>query len=107
MAFPKNNIVYSFYEITQLNLQDLPFLQFVYNDTEYVIQTSHVDDNELLSVPGMSESLWCYEKTTREGIPLFWYFNYDVDILTLVDINEIENGTYCMTPKGLNSYSFP
>lgn len=100
MAFPKNGIVYSFYEITQLNLQDSPFLQFVYNDNECIIQTSHLDYNELLSVPGMRESLWSYEKTTSEGIPLFWYFDNDVDILGLVDINEIENGEYCITPKG-------
>jgi hypothetical protein len=97
--FPKINTVYSFNEIaTKLNLPDSPFLQFVYNDTRCIIQTSHISDNDLLGIPGMSESLWCYEKTTRENIPLFWY--YDNDILAIVDIEKIKGSRYLATPKG-------
>lgn len=101
MKFPKKDTVYTFNDmLIKLNLPDSPFLQFVYNDTECIIQNSHVSDNALLCIPGMRESLWCYEKTTREHIPLFWYLNDNVDILTLVDIHEVEDGSYWVTPKG-------
>jgi hypothetical protein len=48
----------------------------------------------------MSESLWCYEKTTKEGIPLFWYLHNNIDIQSLVDIKEIGKKNYWVTPKG-------
>jgi len=84
-----------------LDLSDCPFLHFVYNDQECVIQTSHVTYEELMSIPGMGRSLWSYEKTTNEAIPLFWYADDDIDILSIVDIN-IKDGYngYWVTPKG-------
>ena len=111
MIFPQKNNVYTFNEIaTLLELPDSPFLQFEYDDTECIIQTSHVSCEELLNIPGMSESLWIYEKTTEECIPLFWYSdNNIIDILALVDIIEIDGGDegekdnskiYSITPKG-------
>lgn len=111
MIFPQKNNVYTFKEIaTLLELPDSPFLQFEYDDTECIIQTSHVTCEELLNISGMSESLWIYEKTTEECIPLFWYSdNNIIDILALVDIVEIDGGDggekdyskiYSVTPKG-------
>jgi hypothetical protein len=97
MLFPVFNTVYTFNEIMSLDLPDIPFLQFVYNDKECVIQTSHITNESLLTIPGMSESKWRYERTSREYIPLFWYA--DDNIQTLVDIKETKNA-YWVTPKG-------
>jgi hypothetical protein len=101
MVFPQSNTIYTFHEIINiLQLSDSPFLQFVYNDTECIIQTSHVSDESLLNIPGMKESLWCFEKTTREAIPLFWYSDYNSDILKFVDIIDLGNERYLATPIG-------
>lgn len=101
MRFPKYNTVYTFREIMSLELRDTPFLQFTYNNKNCVIQSSHITDESLMNIPGMSESKWCYEKTTHEHIPLFWYYDDNIDILTLVDIVEKnDDETYWVTPKG-------
>jgi hypothetical protein len=97
---PQKNTVYTFNEVVLFDLPDSPFLQFIHNDIDCIIQTSHVTNKCLLSIPCMGESLWCYEKTTIEGIPLFWYFDDNIDILTLVDIRETGNESYWITPKG-------
>ncbi len=107
MVFPQNNTVYTFNEVvTALDLQDSPFLQFLHKDAECIIQTSHVTDECILSIPNMSESLWCYEKTTNEGIPLFWYLDNNIDIQSLVDIKEIGKDNYWVTPKGYPTTDF-
>jgi hypothetical protein len=100
MEFPKYNTVYTFKEIMLLELSDAPFLLFIYNNKECVIQSSHITDESLMNIPGMSESKWCYEKTTHECIPLFWYD--DIDIETIVDITLSKNSIeeYWVTPKG-------
>jgi hypothetical protein len=97
MSYPVFNTVYTFREIVSLDLPDIPFLQFVYNDKSCVIQTSHITNEALLTIPGMSESKWKFERITREYIPLFWYA--DDNIQALVDIKETKNA-YWVTPKG-------
>jgi hypothetical protein len=67
---------------------------------------SHLTNEQVMSVPGMSTSLWRYQRTTQESIPLFWYKEYNkIDILDLVDIKEkdaadVLYNKYWVTPKG-------
>ena len=105
MVYPEYNEVYTLYEMLKsLDLPDCPFLQFFYNGVECVIQTSHVSNEELLNIPGMSESKWHYKTTTHEWIPIFEYTDDNIDILELVDIHlskrENEYDEYWVTPKG-------
>ena len=59
MAYPEHNEVYTLYEMLKsLDLPDCPFLQFFYKNVECVIQTSHISTENLLKIPGMSESKW-------------------------------------------------
>ena len=102
MAYPEYDQVYTLYEmLNSLDLPDCPFLQFFYKGVECVIQTSHISNEELLNVPGMSESKWHYKTTTHEWIPIFLYAENNIDILELVDIKPSkEKNEYWVTVKG-------
>ena len=88
--FPQSGMIYTYKEITSLTLSDSPCLLFYHQDTQYVIQDSHMDQESMLNV--FSESRWRYVYTTHEEIPIFDSVD---DIQHLVDIQE-----YWVTPKG-------
>lgn len=87
--YPKRGKHYTFEEITKLTLRDSPSLIFIHENIPGVIQTSHLIDEELLSVPGMKESVWSYERETHEWIPIF-HFNTLVNQRPITDLIDIE-----------------
>lgn len=85
LAYPVRNQVYSLQQImNDLNLDDLPFLNFRHEGVLVVIQDGEDDP---LEIPEMANSLWKYLYTTDEMCPIFHYVG-EVDILTLVDVRE-------------------
>lgn len=92
MTLPVSNMIYTFAELMALDLPDCPHLQFIYNDEIYVIQTSHMSDESLMNIPGILDTRWQYEKTTREAIPIFWG-EYD-NIANIISINDGYNATF-------------
>jgi hypothetical protein len=100
MTFPIQNTIYTFSDIASLDLPDSPSLLFIYKNKECIIHRSHVTDQELINIPGMKNSRWCYEKTTHEDIPIFWYSDDTIDIQTIIDIKKNNYGNYSATPKG-------
>lgn len=85
---PQYGKVYSLsYMLNNLELRDMPSLNFEYGGKPQCIQTSHCKNEALLAVPGMAESLWVYERETYEWIPVF-NFAPDQDITLLVDMEE-------------------
>ena len=105
--YPKRLQVYTLAEIfNELYLRDSAFLNFWYQGKRCVIQTSHVLDAELLTVPGFSETKWTYIRETDEWCPIFQFVEQGDDITKYVDIEpsvpmftDDEPGFWC-TPKG-------
>lgn len=125
--YPRPQQEYSLRTIlTTLELQDSPHLGFylkppvrgpkdphresderTWGEARQVIQTSHLTDEELLSVPGMADSVWVYMYTTREWIPIFRLVAGQ-DIHQLVDMepsrdkyaSSDEPRCWWVTPKG-------
>ncbi|AXG66978.1 hypothetical protein HOU08_gp252 [Dickeya phage vB_DsoM_JA29] len=110
MTFPTRGKTYTFEQLNDMELRDSPFLRFRTKningeDVIAVIQTSHVTDEQLASIPGFSESLWTFQYETDEWIPLFMFAEKS-PIEDLVDCEEAidpyrweEVGVYA-TPKG-------
>lgn len=90
-----------------LFLKDSPSLCFFKDGQMSVIQTSHLDEEELLSVPGMAALQWRYIRTTFEWIPVFQAVS-DADVLACVDTEPsvdpyaepVEIPSFWVTPKG-------
>ncbi|BAG41508.1 hypothetical protein [Ralstonia phage phiRSL1] len=59
--------------LSELTLDDSPSLNFTVLGVDGVIQTSHVTEEQMLSVPYMADTVWQYVRTTREWIPIFTY----------------------------------
>ncbi len=68
---PVRNVVYTAAEVYALELDDSPSLGFRWRDRQACVQTSHVTDVQLLSVPGFADTRWRYLRTTHEWIPVF------------------------------------
>ena len=85
---PRPGQVYSSQEIIKdLSLRDSPFFKFMFGDHSVVIQTSHMTDEQLLSVEGFASVPWKYIRETHEWIPIFHCVDQDA-ILRLVNIEE-------------------
>lgn len=107
--YPKRNQSYTYEEITKLYLRDSPSLLFTHEGIPGVIQNSHLTEEEFLSVPGMKESVWTYERETHEWIPIF-HFNTLIKQRPITDLVDLEmyqppfshdDGKYWWaTPKG-------
>lgn len=104
---PRAGSVYTTEEIiNKLALADSPSLNFRHNGRRGCVQDSHLTKEQLLSVPGMGERRWKYERTTYEWIPVFNY----VDERPITDVVDLEpyfdfDGTddrksWWATPKG-------
>ena len=108
--YPKRYQSYTYKEISEiLYLRDSPSLCFHYQDIQGVVQSSHLNEEEMLTVLGMAESKWIYIRETEEWIPIF-HFDEKVKqpaITTLVDLelykdtyNLNEKESWWATPKG-------
>jgi hypothetical protein len=108
MKRPIRNQTYTYSEICKLDLRDSPHLGFEHQDTSGVIQTGHTTQDQMLSVPLMSESKWTYVRETDEWIPIFRFSSYNtISITDLVDLEKDEFSKRCFdeetwwaTPKG-------
>lgn len=90
-----------------LKLDDIPFLKFQIPNlrADSVIQTSHITKDQLLSVPGFRDTLWTYQRTTYEWIPIFWWSPNNVrpitDFVDIYDVRKVdERMGFWVTPKG-------
>ena len=61
---------YTTAEVFQLELLDQPFLMVYYKDEWQPIQTSSIDEEDVIKA--FPDMLWKYIRTTREWIPLFY-----------------------------------
>ena len=108
MKKPVRNQTYTYSEICKLYLRDSPCLAFDHQYIPGVIQTSHITEDQMLSVPLMSESKWIYVRETDEWIPIFRFSSYNtISITDLVDLEKHEFSERCFdektwwaTPKG-------
>lgn len=107
---PKRYQSYTYKEISEvLYLRDSPALGFYHQGIQGRIQNTHLNEEEMMSVPGMAESKWTYIRETHEWIPIF-QFNEKADqppITTLVDLepyidiyNLNDDKSWWATPKG-------
>lgn len=96
---PVRNQNYTLHEIlNSLRLPDSPFL--LIDEQNNCIQSSHITQEELLQVPGISGTRWRYVRTTHEWIPLFRYVD-DRCISNFCDIQATHDGNgKWVTPKG-------
>ena len=101
---PIKGQVYSLRNVIQdLELLDSPHLCFISKREQgEVIQTSHLTEEELLSVPGFAETQWRYLYTTYEWIPIFRYVGRVEELPQYIDWeSDIDNpGHLWVTPKG-------
>lgn len=96
---PYPNAIFSFLEINDLVLGDTPCLLVPVGSQSYPIQDGHVSVEQMLSVPGIKESMWRYIRTTMEGIPIFISMHTEEECLQWIDISITSDG-YCVSPKG-------
>lgn len=100
---PSRGHEYNFVEICNLDLDDDPYLGFTHEGKRGVVQTTHVDNSDLLEAPGFANTKWRYIRTTSEWIPVF----ESVDVESLLKCVDIEPSTdihsdphWWVTPKG-------
>lgn len=84
---PKRGQIYTFEEMTRLDLDDSPHLCFTHEGKSSVIQDSCATNADMLSIPGFAQSKWKYRYTTHECIPIFQYVGEE-PITTWVTIEE-------------------
>ncbi len=99
---------YSYRTIVEhLDLADVPYLQIRISGRRTVIQTTHVSQEDLLTITGFGETLWTYVRTTSEGVPVFTAVSGKnseslaamVDVVTYRD-PDFDNSVIWVTPKG-------
>lgn len=84
---PTKGVVYTLSEIYDgLDLLDDPHLIIEFNDASGAIQDSHILHEQALAIPEIAETLWCYQRTTLEWIPIFHYAGTLKHILNIVDV---------------------
>lgn len=90
--------------LLDMELPDSPFFRFEHDECGGTIQTSHLTTEQLLSVPGFENTLWKYQYTTREEIPIFAYDTRSnaAPITAFVDLEEMHDSPdeWWATPKG-------
>lgn len=75
--YPKRQQNYTLAEVLELELRDSPYLSVMLEDpktgqlVDAPIQDSHMTHEQLLSVPGLKDTVWTYLYETDEWIPLF------------------------------------
>ena len=105
--YPRPGHTYTLQQIEkELYLRDSPSLGFHAPIGRSVIQNSHMTVDDLLGVPGWSDTLWEYVRETEEWVPVFRYAGDTAvlaDLLHLeVDLDPYPDGptpTYWAVPK--------
>lgn len=84
-----------------LKLKDIPHLRFYIFEVSCVLQTSHVTDAELLSIPGVADFKFRYSHTTYEWIPVFCAVDSRkfLEIINVETARDPDDGFWA-TPKG-------
>jgi len=109
--YPKRYMVYTLKEIiNNLYLRDTPHLCINGKEgIDGVIQTSHITDEQLLSVDKIEDTRWVYIRETSEWIPIFHYvgnrhnlpLSHFIDVEKAIPIFHSElDDSFWITPKG-------
>lgn len=90
---PQSGRVYSLRRIlTELSLKDSPHLVIQIGRKAGAIQTSHLEDLDLmLANPKLGDSLWRFICTTHEWCEIFHFAGPDTDLEGIVDISDDES----------------
>lgn len=82
-------------------------MNFTLLGVDGVIQNSHLTEEQLLSVPGLADTVWQYLRTTHEWIPIFRYVGttdlrevLDVELGANPDWDRDQRKWWWATPKG-------
>ena len=103
MVKPASGKTYKLSQVLDLSLGDSPCLQI--RDVG-VVQDSHLNVEELLSIDGIADTNWTYLRTTNELIPVFQYSFDNPSYLEFFDTEPYKNPVYpeddlqWVTPKG-------
>lgn len=103
LIHPKSGEVYTLFCIEkELKLDDIPCLNFKFGRYG-TVQMSHLTSEELLSIPLFADTLWQYERTTFEWIPIFRYSDrnkYPVTRFLTLEIDKENPSTWWACPIG-------
>lgn len=90
--------------LCELELDDSPSWGFWIYERRACIQSAHLTDAELLSVPGFADTEWTYVRRTHEWVPVFNAVDSHailacVDAVLVTDLLMRETW-YWVTPRG-------
>ena len=103
MGKPMSGKTYKLSQVFDLYLYSHPHFQI--RDVG-VVQNSHINAEELLSIDGIADTNWTYLRTTNELIPVFQYSFDNPSYLGFFDTEPYKNSMYpeddlqWVTPKG-------
>lgn len=108
-TYPKRGQQYTLLQIMKdLYLRDSPHLCIDVEGVDGVMQTSHLTEEELLSVDKIGDTNWQYVRETDEWIPIFKYVGnpHNLPITHFVDVEDYaalpphDHEKFWITPKG-------
>lgn len=94
---PRSGQIYTLAEILQLYLRDSPFLMFLHNHHDVVIQNYGAEERLCVENPRIADSKWEYRYETDEWIPIFRY----KDDRPITDIVTVEPTKWVDSDTGL------
>lgn len=107
--YPKPGQRFTLAQIEHLPLDDSPGLMVRIKGQQECVQNSHVTEAAMFAAcPALRESMWEYEETTDEWIPIFKYVGPDEQLKDLFDWETYrdpyrdvdEKPSLWVTPKG-------
>lgn len=108
-GYPRPGQIFTLGQIEKLPLDDIPALDIEINGNKECVQTSHVNEEKMFrNCPELKDSLWRFEETTDEWIPVFTYIGPKEDLSKLFDWepyidpyrDKNEKPSLWITPKG-------
>lgn len=101
--------IFTLKDLLALTLTDTPCLNISHENETYPIQTSHISEEELLSIEGWGKSTWVYKFTTSEWIPIFEAtpdFNKDLVHIESREVQYLGESDIIVEPKGATERFF-